>query len=337
MKAAVMHQHGDPDQIRVESDFPDPRPEPDEVLIRVRATTLNYHDVFTCRGMPGIRIPMPCIPGLDFAGEVVEVGSEAQGWRVGERVLVDPLDRSPKRGGLIGETRPGGLAEYCAVPAHHLLRLPDGVSYEMAACLPVAYGTAHRMMVTIGQVSAGERVLILGASGGVGTCCVQLAKLAGAEVIACASSRDKLAQLAALGADHLIDTSSESFSAWVHARFGKPHRRSFDGGVDTIVNFTGGPTWVESLKTLRRQGKLLTCGATAGYDPKEDLRYLWTFELNVRGSNGWQREDLAALFELASTGRLAPAVHVQLSLDEVARGFQMLEERTVFGKVVIRP
>ena len=126
---------------------------------------------------------------------------------------------------------------------------------------------------------------------------MQLAKLAGAEVIVCASSADKLARLKELGADHGINYSKEDFVKWVYSKYGKPHRRSFDGGVDVVVNFTGGDTWVPSLKTLHRQGRILTCGATAGFDPKEDLRFIWTFELNIRGSNGWMREDLTALLE----------------------------------------
>jgi len=227
--------------------------------------------------------------------------------------MIDPVDRVGG-GGLIGEVRPGGLAEYCAVPTHNLVRLPPSVSYEAAACLPVAYGTALRMMVTIGQVKAGEKVLILGASGGVGTCCVQLAKLAGSVVIVCASSTEKLARLQDLGADYGIDYSREDFVKWVYTKYGKPHRRRFDGGVDVVVNFTGGDTWVPSLRALHRQGRLLTCGATAGFDPKEDLRYIWTFELKILGSNGWMREDLTTLLDLISSGELKPIIDRALSL-----------------------
>src|SRR5215472_4689994 len=149
--------------------------------------------------MPGIKVPMPCIMGLDIAGDIVEVGSGVDGWKRGDRVLIDPVDRVGP-GGLIGEMWHGGLAELVRVPAHHLVRLPPDVAYQAAACLPVAYGTAFRMMYSIGKVKAGDKVLILGASGGVGTCCVQLAKNAGCEVIACASSPEKLGRLRTLGA-----------------------------------------------------------------------------------------------------------------------------------------
>ena len=174
-----------------------------DVIVRVGATTLNYHDIFTRKGMPGIKVPMPCIMGLDFSGEIADVGSDITDWKIGQRVMIDPVDRVGP-GGLIGEMWHGGLAEYCKVPSHHLVALPDNVTYEHAACLPVAYGTALRMMYTIGEVQKGDKDLILGASGGVGTCAVQLAIRVGCEVIACASNQEKLDRLAEIGADHLL-------------------------------------------------------------------------------------------------------------------------------------
>ena len=175
MKAAVVRAHGGPETLVFEKDFPDPRPGEGDVIVAVKASSLNYHDVFTRRGMPGIKVPMPAIMGLDVAGEIAEVGPGVTGWKKGDRVLVDPINRV--EGGLMGETVHGGLAELCRARAHQLVRIPDGVSFSDAAALPVAYGTALRMMYTIGEVKKGEKVLILGASGGVGTCCVQLAKL----------------------------------------------------------------------------------------------------------------------------------------------------------------
>ncbi len=336
MKAAVIHGHGGPGSIKVETNFPDPQPGPEDVIVRVCATSLNYHDLFTRRGMPGIKVPMPCIMGIDFAGEVVEAGSAVNEWRVGDRVLIDPFDRV-NHTGLIGEMSHGGLAEFCKVPAHHLIKLPDAITYEEAACLPVAYGTAVRMMYTVGRVKEGEKVLILGASGGVGTCCVQLAKLAGCEVIACASSTEKLARLQALGADHLLDYTQHKLTDWVFEKYGKPHRRLYTRGVDVVVNFTGGDTWVPSLRVLHRQGRLLTCGATAGFDPKEDIRYIWTFELQILGSNAWMREDIQHLLELVASRKLKPVIDRTFSLDEVNDAFDALEQRNVFGKVVIKP
>ena len=336
MKAAVIYQHGGPGSIRYEAGFADPKPEPDDVIVRVRATSLNYHDIFTRRGMPGIKVPMPCIMGLDFAGDIVEVGARVEGFTPGDRVLIDPVDRVGA-GGLIGEMWHGGLAELARVPAHHLVALPADVSYEAAACLPVAYGTALRMMYTIGKVKAGDKVLILGASGGVGTCCVQLAKNAGCEVIACTSSPKKLELLKGLGADVLIDYDKQDYARVIYEKYGKPHRRRFTGGVDVVVNYTGGESWVPSLKVLRRQGKLLTCGATAGFDPREDLRFIWTFELQVLGANGWMRDELVALLDLVRRGSIAPVIDTVFGLEDANAAFALLEERRSFGKVLIRP
>ena len=336
MRAAVIYEHGGPGSIKYETAFPDPVAKPDEVILKVGAATLNYHDVFTRNGMPGITVPMPIIMGLDFAGEVVEVGADVKDWKAGDRVLVDPSDRKTF-GGVIGEARHGGLAEYCAVPDHHLVRLPDDVSFETAACLPVAYGTAWRMMQTIGKIQSGERVLILGASGGVGTCCVQLAKMAGAEVVAAASSPEKLARLTELGADHVIDYKQEDFMKAIFAKFGKPHRRLYENGVDVVVNFTGGDTWVKSLRTLHRNGRVLTCGATAGYDPKEDLRFIWSYELQILGSNGWTRDELIALLEQVRAGKLQPIIDRTYGLADINDAFRQLEDRQVFGKILVKP
>src|SRR5271166_5725108 len=209
MKAMVVRQHGGPEVMELVSDFPDPAPGAGDVVVRVRASALNYHDVFTRRGMPGIKVPMPLIMGLDVAGEIVAIGPGVAGWSVGDRVFVDPMNRV--EGGLMGETVHGGLAELCRARAHQLVRIPDDVSFIDAAALPVAYGTAHRMLVAKGNVRAGDKVMILGASGGVGVCCVQLAKQAGAEVVACASTEAKLDRLHALGADHLINYAERDF------------------------------------------------------------------------------------------------------------------------------
>src|SRR5580692_2526202 len=173
MKAMVARRHGGPEVMELIPDFPDPTIGEGDVLIRVRAASLNYHDVFTRRGMPGIKVPMPLIMGLDIAGEIAAIGPGVAGWSVGDRVLVDPINRV--EGGLMGETMHGGLAELCRARAHQLVRIPDDVSFVDAAALPVAYGTAHRMLVSKGNIRAGDKVMILGASGGVGVCCVQLA------------------------------------------------------------------------------------------------------------------------------------------------------------------
>ena len=334
MRAMVLTEHGGLDKLVMDVNYPDPKPGEGQVVIKVGACSLNYHDVFTVRGMPGIKVPVPVIIGLDVAGEVAELGPGVSGWSVGDRVLINPIDQ--KRG-LTGEMFDGGLSEYFLASEEQLIRMPDGVSFAQAAALPVAYGTAHRMMFTNGGIKAGDKVMVLGASGGVGTCCVILAKMAGCEVIVGASSEEKIGRLKELGADWGINYIEKAFEKELFAKYGKPHRRSFDGGVDVMVNFTGGDTWVPSLKALKRGGKLLTCGATAGYDPKTDIRYIWTFELKLLGSNSWTVEDLESLMAMIQDGRMDPPIDRIYSLDESGEALRMIEDREVFGKVIVAP
>src|ERR1700750_434748 len=177
MGGVALPEHGDLDQLQVGEDHPVPRADEGHVVIRVRASSFNYHDVFTVRGMPGIKVPLPVVIGLDMAGEISGIGPGVSGWKLGDRVLVNPVN---KKKGLMGEMMDGGMAEYCLVAADQLVAMPAGVSFEDAASLPVAYGTAHRMLITPNTVKKGDRVIVLGALGGVGTGCVILAKLLGA-------------------------------------------------------------------------------------------------------------------------------------------------------------
>jgi NADPH:quinone reductase-like Zn-dependent oxidoreductase len=334
MRALLLRRHGTRDDLELVTDYPMPRADEGHVVIRVRASAFNYHDVFTVRGMPGIKVPLPVVIGLDMAGEIAEVGPGVTGWKAGDRVLVNPVNRQK---GLMGEMLDGGMAEYCLVSAAQLIAMPEGVTFEEAASLPVAYGTAHRMLITHRTVTAGERVLILGASGGVGTGCIILSKLLGAEVIACTSSPEKARRLRELGADEVIDTGAVDFSKWAVEKYGKPQRRSFEGGVDVVINFTGGETWLPSLKCLKRGGKLLVCGATAGHDPKEDLRYVWSFELKIIGSNSFYDEDLKGLMTLIAERKMKPVIDRVFPLDEAKEGLRLIEDREVIGKVVVRP
>src|SRR5471030_733358 len=334
MKALVLNQHGDLDQLHVVTDKPVPKATPGHVVILVRASSFNYHDVFTVKGMPGIKVPFPVVIGLDMAGEIAEIGAGVNGWRTGDRVLVNPVN---KRKGLMGEMLDGGMAQYCLVAADQLVAMPDGVGFEAAAALPVAYGTAHRMLITHNTVKQGDRVLVLGASGGVGTGCVILAKLLGAEVIACAGSAEKLARLKEIGADEVVNYDEVDFSKWAIEKYGKPQRRSYEGGVDVVVNFTGGDTWVPSLKCIKRGGTLLVCGATAGHAPAEDLRYIWSFELKIIGSNSFYDENLRALLDQIAAGELVPAIDRTLPLEQAAEGLRLIRDREVLGKVVVNP
>jgi NADPH:quinone reductase-like Zn-dependent oxidoreductase len=334
MRALVLRTHGGLENLDVVGDYPVPQAAEGHVVIRVRASSFNYHDVFTTRGMPGIKVPLPVIIGLDMAGEIAEVGPVVAGWKAGDRVLVNPVN---KKKGLMGEMLDGGMAEYCLVATDQLVAMPAGVSFEQAASLPVAYGTAHRMLVTHDTIKKGERVIVLGASGGVGTGCVILAKLLGAEVIACASSDEKLARLKEMGADEVVDYTKTDWSKWAVEKYGKPQRRSYEGGVDVVINFTGGDTWHPSLRCLKRGGKLLVCGATAGYDPKEDLRYVWSFELKIIGSNSFYDEDLKGLMDLIQAGKMKPVIDKILPLEEAREGLRLIQDRQVIGKVVVTP
>lgn len=334
MKALILDAHGNLDRLRIVADKAIPQVTTGHVLIRVGASSFNYHDVFTVKGMPGIKVPLPVVIGLDLAGTVFEVGAGVDGWQVGDRVLVNPLKPGV---GLMGEMVDGGMEEYALVDARQLIKLPPTVSFEQAAALPVAYGTAHRMLVTHQTVKAGDRVLILGASGGVGTASVILAKLLGAEVIACAGSDEKGQALKALGADHVLNYRDTDFSKWAIGQYGKPERRTYEGGVDVVINFTGGDTWVPSLKCLKRGGTLLVCGATAGHAPAEDLRYVWSFELNIKGSNSFYADNLVALLELIAAGHISPLIDRVLPLDRAVEGLALIRDRLVLGKVVVTP
>ena len=270
MRALVLNAHGGPETLTYETAYPDPEPGEGQVLIKVGACSLNYHDVFTRRGMPGIKVPLPVVPGLDIAGEVAALGPGVTGVAVGERVLVDPVVPGV---GLIGEMCDGGLAEYCVASGRaSCARSPTAFRSPRPRRLPVAYGTAHRMLTTNGPIEPGQTVLVLGASGGVGTACVMLAKLAGAEVIAAASSEEKLARLKELGADHLINYTKTDFTREIMPSATAGRSAGPMTAASTWSSITPAATpGSRRCGSLKRGGRLMVCGATAGFDPTEDL------------------------------------------------------------------
>lgn len=318
------------------TDYREPDAAAGWVKIRVHATSVNFHDIFTRRGMPGIAVPLPLIIGSDIAGTVAALGDGVEDFTVGDRVLIDPHPNSHTSGRFIGEQFDGGRAEYCVAHSSQLIQLSDAVSFEEAAAIPLAYATAHRMIRTKGQVASGETVLILGASGGVGTACVLLAKHYGANVIACGSSADKLARTAALGADHLINYRENDLRTAVWNIAGKP-RLPGTGGVDMVINFTGGGTWGDSIRCLKKGGRLLTCGATQGFEETVDVRYVWSFEHTIQGSNGWDRSDIETLLGMVESGSVRPVIDRVLPLEQAQEAERLLEDREVFGKIVLRP
>lgn len=325
MKAAVIEKQGGLENL-VYRDWPDPIPREGEVLLRVRACGLNHLDIFVRRGMPGFPVPVPFISGGDIAGEIAALGPSVNGWCVGDRVALHPVTHE----GMMGEEIPGGMAEYVRVPTENLIRLAPGLDFATAAAVPIAYGTAIRMLLEIGKIEPSDLVLVLGASGGVGIACVQIAKVLGARVIAAAGSEDKCKKLSEIGADDTIDYSKQDFSREAWTLSGKT-------GVDVVVNYTGGDTWIPSLRALKRRGKLLTCGATAGFDTRNDMRFIWVRELQILGSNGYSKQDIATALDHAAAGRVKPVISHRLPLSEAREAERLMEDRNFFGKIVLLP
>lgn len=326
MQAAVIREHGGPDHLVVES-IERPEPGPGEALIRVGACALNHLDIFVREGMPGLPVPLPHISGGDIAGWVEALGPNSGGIELGAPVLVDPVIDGH---GMLGETRRGGLAEYVTVPITNLLPIPDETRMLEFACLPVAYGTARRMILTRAKLAAGETLVVIGASGGVGVGCIQLGKSVGARVIACTSTDAKAARLRELGADATVVAPDGQFGKQVWELTEK-------AGADVVVDYSGKETWQQSLRSVRKGGRLVCCGATSGFEAVTDLRYLWVREIDIRGSDGWSRDDLVELVRSVESGRLKPVIHAVLPLSRVRDAVEELEARRAFGKVVVVP
>ena len=325
MKAAVIEKQGGIENI-VYRDFPDPVIGADDVLINVKACGLNYFDIFVRRGMPGLPVPMPWISGADVAGVVAGVGKDVRDFKVGDRVMIDPLTNE----GMMGEEVQGGLAELCRIPQEFVFHLDARLSFEQAATIAANYGTTYRMLFTNGDMQKGDLVLILGASGGVGTACVQVAKMHGCTVIACAGSDEKCRRLKKLGADVTINYSTHDFSkeAW---------RISGKKGVDICVNFTGGDTWHPSIRTLKSHGKLLTCGATAGFEARTDIRFIWQREIKICGSNGYTKADVMRGMHDMAEGRIQVPQYLTFPLSKLGEAEALMESRDFFGKIVLIP
>lgn len=326
MRVVAIQQHGGVDQMKLDH-WPVPRAETNHALVEIKACGLNYMDVFVLHGMPDLPTKMPRIPGGDVAGIVRQVGEGVDPAWIGKRVVLFP--RFPK-GGVLGEHGNGGLCEFISVDQQQLIEIPEAVTFEEAAALPIAYGTSHRMLFTRGAIKAGEKVLILGASGGVGVSCLQFAKMAGCEVYACTSSEEKARKLKELGADHVIDYSANpDFSKAVWAATGKK-------GVDVAINFTGGDTWIPTQRCMAVNGRILTCGSTAGHECEIDVRFLWFREMNIIGSRAYVPEDIVACLDYVAQKKLAPVIEHVIPLAEAAEGVRLLEERRVFGKVIVK-
>lgn len=326
MRAAIVTEHGGPENLQY-GWAPVPEPPPGWMRVRVIACALNMLDVFVRRGMPGVHLDLPHVPGGDIVGTIDSLGEGADGPPPGTVVLVDPLVNHK----ALGEDLPGGLAEYVIAPAGNAIPVTaTAADRPRYAALPIAYGTARRMLVDRAHLAPGETVVVLGAAGGVGVACIQLSKAIGARVVACSSSQSKLKQLAALGADELVDTSASDFGSQVWNLTGRT-------GADVVVDYLGADTWPQSIRAVRRGGRLVTCGATTGFLAETDLRYVWTRELSILGSDGWSRGDLTELVREVASGELDPVIHGVYPLSQVRQAVAELEDRRAIGKVLVVP
>ncbi|MFZ0819951.1 MAG: zinc-binding dehydrogenase [Candidatus Acidiferrales bacterium] len=341
MKAVAINQHGGPEVLQ-QMELPEPEMAPNKVLVRVRAVALNHLDLWVRRGLPGLHLAFPHVLGSDIAGEVARVGNLVSGVRAGERVLLAPglscghcqacaagADNRCREYTLFGYRVNGGCAEYVSAPPQNLIPIPANMKFEDAAAIPVVFLTAWHMLITRAALQPGEDVLILAAGSGVGTAGIQIAKLAGARVIATAGSDAKLAKARELGADEIINHSKQDILEEVKRLTGKR-------GVDVVFEHVGEATWEKSVLSLANNGRLATCGATTGYNGKFDLRYLFTRNLSLLGSFMGSRSELFTVLKLVLDGKLRPIIDRVLPLAECRKAHELLEKREQFGKIVLQ-
>ncbi|MFC5366742.1 zinc-binding dehydrogenase [Salinirubrum litoreum] len=342
MQAVQFSEHGGRDVIEY-GDFADPSPGRGEVLIDVKAGALNHLDIWTRKGLPGIDLEMPHIPGSDAAGVVTEVGEGVSRFSEGDHAAVsagvscgecefcrDGEESLCVSFHIIGEHVRGVHAEQAVVPADNLVPVPDHVDWEVAGSASLVFQTAWRMLLSQGDLRPGESVLVLGASGGVGHAAVQIADYAGAEVYATASTEEKLQHAEECGADHVIDYEANDFAEEITEMTGKR-------GVDMVVDHVGAATYPDSLKSLAKGGRIVTCGATTGPNPDAGLNRIFWNQLSVIGSTMATPGEVDDVLELVWDGTFEPRIREVLPMSEAARAHEMIENREGFGKVVVRP
>jgi NADPH:quinone reductase-like Zn-dependent oxidoreductase len=341
MKAAVFDEHGGPEGLRI-TDMEMPDPGPGEVRIEVRAAGLNHLDLWVRRGLP-FAVPMPHIGGSDVAGLIHSIGPGVEGVPEGTRVVLDPsvhydwYDDEP-RGvsiqdrvfGVYGEHTQGGFAQYCVAPAANILEIPEHVSFETAAAASLTGVTAYRGLFGRGRLKSGERVLVTGASGGVSTIAVQLAKHAGATVFAVTSGAENCERVSALGADHVYDRLEGD---WSKALFKDTGKR----GVNLVLDSVGSPSWSQCLRALAVSGRLVSYGGTGGPKVESDIRTIFWKQLSLLGSTMGSPEEYRRVMRLVFAGAVAPVIHEVMPLDDLRRAHEMLEAGDVFGKLVLTP
>jgi NADPH:quinone reductase-like Zn-dependent oxidoreductase len=326
VKAVRIHEDGGPDVLRFE-DAPDPEPGPGQVLVRLRAASLNHLDVWVRKGLPSV--PKPRILGADGAGVVEAVGSGVTSLAPGERVVINPAVIENGRMHVVGEAMDGTHAELVALPERNVYRLPEGLSFEEAAAFPLVFETAYRMLVTKAGLRAGETVFVWGIGGGVATATLAIAKALGARVIVTSGSAEKLARARKLGADATIDHASEDVRA-------RAKELTEGRGADVVVVETvGAATWRTTLEVAAQGGRIAVCGATSGPNPPASLHRVWWKELVVLGSTMGSKEDFEACLDLVASGRARPAIDEVLPLSEIRRAHERLEAGEQLGKIVL--
>ena len=342
MKAVVFHEHGGPEVLNHE-ERPEPKVRADEVLVEVRACALNHLDVWVRKGLPGIEIPLPHVLGNDVAGVVRERGELVDWVRPGDEVMLQPgvscghcydclrgADNLCPRYDIIGYRRDGGYAELVTAPGANVVPKPKNLSWEEAAALPLVTVTAWHVLVTRAQLQPGEDVLVHAAGSGVGSVGIQIAKLRGARVIATAGSDEKLEKARELGADEVINYSREDWPKEVRRLTGKR-------GVDVVFEHTGSDTWPGSIQSLAKNGRVVTCGATSGYDARTDLRQVFYRHLSLLGSFMGSKAELLDAMKFVERGQISGIVDRTLPLAEARRAHELMQDRAQFGKLVLVP
>lgn len=341
MRAAVFHEHGSRDVIQLEQ-VVIPEPANDEVRIRVHACALNWLDVGIRRGPQFGAVPLPLTTGVDVSGVIDAIGSDVRGWSAGDAVTFYSLVTCGEcefcRDGevtvcpqhkIIGEHTNGGLAEYIVAPARNLIEKPENLTHVEVAALPVVSMTAWHMLISVARLQAGETVFIPGAGGGVASMGIQIAKHAGATVIASTSTAVKVERACELGADHVVNYRDDN---WVEQVIAFTEGR----GVDVAQDLVGAMTWADSLRTLARNGRLVVCGSHSGKSFNLGIPQIYHRQLSVLGSNGGTYNELRHCLELANRGILKPVIDRVLPLSQIREGHRILEEHDHFGKVVIQ-
>lgn len=340
MKAVRIHQFGGPEVLTYE-EIPDPQIRKDQVLVRVKACSLNHLDLWVRKGLPGVKLPH--ILGSDIAGEIVEVGEYVTGFKAGQRVLIAPmhfcghcvkclsgLQNQCREFTVIGNAVDGGNCELFAAPAMNVIPIPDSLDLTQAASVPLVFVTAWHMLVGLAGVRQGQTVLVLGASSGVGIAAIQIAKMFHCRVITTAGSDAKLEKAKALGADFTIDHYKQKISEEVRKITNKE-------GVDIVVEHVGAATWDESVRSLKSAGTLVTCGATTGPNVSLDLRHLFARQLRLLGSYMGTMGELHEVLSHIFAGRLKPVLDRTFPLSELRAAHEYLEKSQMFGKVIVNP